>query len=274
MSWESLLGICYVTLSDIINYHTKKIYPYLNMEEKLERIFEFISDNRHHNKALQQRFYRSAIVSYESEKEKMISLLYLIANTQSQPKIDNLAKFFKFIFNDLNCLSSFKKLIEKIAPGKPINYESLYEGMNNQIGWGQKTAALLCKSVFHLHNGEYSKELKIWDDAPKTIGKNEKFYLPVDAVIIAIFNKMESNTNWSFNNINKTLNTKYFGLKMEAWDDLWFWGFITQNGSGNDRKFEWNENKYWALKESNKDKNIIEEIRFKADKFLDILASK
>lgn len=35
--------------------------------------------------------------------------------------------------------------------------------------------------------------------------------------------------------------------------------------------FEWNENKYWALKESGKDKNRIEEIKLKAQEFLDFL---
>jgi len=241
------------------------------MEKQIEKLFEFISNNRQYNKTLQQRFYRSTLLSYESEKEKMISLLYGIANTQSQPKIDNLAEFFKFIFNDINCLSSFTQLIQKIAPGKPINFESLFDGMVKQKGWGQKTSALLSKSIYHLHNGEYSKELKIWDDVPQEIGKEEKFYLPVDAVIISIFNKINHSISWNFDKINSTLNKKYIGQQIEIWDDLWFWGFITQNGTGGNRKFEWNENKYWALKESDKNQNVIKEIRLKADEFLNIL---
>lgn len=241
------------------------------MEERLDKLFEFISNNRHYNKALQERFYRSAILSYKYEKEKMVSLLYGVVNTQSQPNIDKIAEFFKSIFTDLNCLSSFTELIKKIAPGKPINFQSLYEGMNNQKGWGQKTSALLSKTIFHLHNGEYAEELKIWEDVPKEIGENEKFYLPVDAVIIAIFNKIDKNVKWDFDKINTTLSKKHLGQQIEIWDDLWFWGFITQNGSGTDRKFEWNENKYWALKESEKDKNKIEEIKQKAEEFLKIL---
>jgi hypothetical protein len=241
------------------------------MEKRLDKLFEFISNNRHFNKALQEKFYRSAILSYKDEKEKMVSLLYSVANTQSRPKIDNLAEFFKSIFTDLNCLSSFTELIEKIAPGKPINFQSLYEGMNTQKGWGQKTSALLSKSIFHLHNGEYAEELKIWDDVPKEIGENEKFYLPVDAVIVAVFNKIDKNVKWNFDKINTTLNREHSAQQIEIWDDLWFWGFITQNGSGTERKFEWNENKYWALKESEKDKNKIEEIRLKAEEFLKLL---
>ncbi len=122
-----------------------------------------------------------------------------------------------------------------------------------------------------MHNGNYSDNLKIWDDVPKTISDNDNFYLPVDSVIIAIFKKLDSTVNWDFDKINKTLKSKYNGHEIEVWDDLWFWGFITQNGSGDKRAFEWNENKYWALKESDKSRKTITEIKEKADKFLKTL---
>lgn len=124
-----------------------------------------------------------------------------------------------------------------------------------------------------MHNGHYSDKLKIWADVPKTISKNDNFYLPVDAVIIAIFKKLDSSTNWDFDKINKTLKEKYNRHEIEAWDDLWFWGFITQNGSGDNRAFEWNENKYWALEESDKNPKTIKEIKEKAVEFLKILTN-
>ena len=240
------------------------------MDNKLDQLFLFISNNRQYNKALQERFYNSAILSYSNIKDKVVSLLYGVANTQSQPKIDNLATFFKSIFEDLSCLSSFTALTQKIAPDKPINFESFYQGMINQSGWGQKTSALLSKSIFHLHNGDYSEELRIWNDVPKKIEDDEKFYLPVDAVIIAIFNRLDNKVKWNFDRVNSVLNKKYTSKQIEIWDDLWFWGFITQNGSGDERKFLWNENKYWALKESDKDENTINEIRIKSHEFLNI----
>lgn len=70
------------------------------MNNKIERLFKFISANREHNKALQERYYRSIILPYKDEKEKIASLLYNIANTQSQPNIDNLAEFYKSIINE------------------------------------------------------------------------------------------------------------------------------------------------------------------------------
>jgi hypothetical protein len=240
------------------------------MTDRIEELFKFISSNRKYNKALQERYYRSIILPYKDEKEKIISLLYHIANTQSQPKIDKLAEFYKSIITEENSLKSFKEFVIKINPNGESNFESVYKGMLNQKGWGPKTSALISKSIFHLHNGQYSEDLKIWNDVPKLIDENDSFYLPVDAVIIAIFKKLDNSIKWDFDKINKTLETKYKGQQIEVWDDLWFWGFITQNGSGDNRVFEWNENKYWVLKESDKDKIKIEEIKNKCQEFLEI----
>ncbi len=240
------------------------------MKDRIEELFKFISSNRKYNKALQERYYRSIILPYKDEKEKIISLLYHIANTQSQPKIDKLAEFYKSIITEENSLKSFKEFVLKINPNGKSNFESVYKGMLNQKGWGPKTSALISKSIFHLHNGQYPEDLKIWNDVPKLIDENDSFYLPVDAVIIAIFKKLDNSIKWDFDKINKTLEKKYKGQQIEIWDDLWFWGFITQNGSGDNRAFEWNENKYWVLKESDKDKMKIEEIKNKCQEFLEI----
>ncbi len=240
------------------------------MTDRIEKLFKFISNNRKYNKALQERYYRSIILPYKDEKEKIISLLYHIANTQSQPKIDKLSEFYKSIITEENSLKSFKEFVLKINPNGKSNFESVYKGMLNQKGWGPKTSALISKSIFHLHNGHYSEDLKIWNDVPKLIDENDSFYLPVDAVIIAIFTKLDNSIKWDFDKINKTLEKKYKGQQIEVWDDLWFWGFITQNGSGENRVFEWNENKYWVLKESDKEKIKIEEIKNKCHEFLEI----
>lgn len=241
------------------------------MDKKLEDIFTFLNTNRQFNHALQDRFYQSVVIPMSDKKDKVVSLLYHIANTQSQPKIDNLASFYRSIHEDLNCFYSFRNFIEKINPGSSINFDSLYKGMKNQKGWGQKTAALFTKSIYHLHNGYYSDKVKIWNDVPSTIADNDNFYLPVDAVMIAIFKRLDNSINWNFDKINKHLKVKYNGQQIEVWDDLWFWGFITQKGSGDNRQFGWNGNKYWALWESDKDPKTIEQIENKSDDFLKII---
>lgn len=242
------------------------------MKDRLRNIFTFLTENREFNHALQDRFYKSVISPYNETKEKVVSLLYHIANTQSQPKIDSLAGFYKSIFHDTHCMTSMKRFIDKINPNQPLTFDSLYNGMKNQDGWGGKTAALFSKSIFQLHNGHYADNMKILDDVPKTITGMDNFYLPVDAVIIAIFKKLDSSIKWDFDKVNMTLKAGYSGQEIEVWDDLWFWGFITQNGSGDNRNFEWNENKYWALKESDKNPETIKTIKSKAHDFLSLLA--
>ena len=113
--------------------------------------------------------------------------------------------------------------------------------------------------------------MKIWNDVPKTVEQNDEFFLPVDAVIISIFKKLDSSTKWDFDKINSKLKKVYTESEIEVWDDLWFWGFITQNGTGENRNFEWNLNKYWALKESDKTKLQIKTIERKAEIFLKLI---
>lgn len=242
------------------------------METLLQRIFNFISENRIYNKELQTRYYSYIINSQHSKFENIVSLLYEVANTQSQPRIDYLAEFYKKIYANQESVESFANFVELINQKKdlPVNYSTLFAGMKKQKGWGNKTSALFAKSIFHLLNKQYPKELEIWNDVPKDLTRNDQFYLPVDAVIIAIF-KCFKNINWSFGKINRELERYYSIEEIEVWDDLWFWGFITQSGSGNNRKMEWNLNKYWTLRESDKNPEMIEEIRQKAKKFLTIL---
>ena len=139
------------------------------MEEKLREIFSFLKENRSHNKAVQEGFYVSAVTPYDKVEDKVINLLYDIANTQSQPKIDKLSSFFKLIQEKPNDLRTFKGFLNRISENKELTYRNLYESLRNQSGWGNKTAALFTKTIFHLHNGNYRNDLEIWSDTPKTI---------------------------------------------------------------------------------------------------------
>lgn len=239
----------------------------------LEKIFSFLKINRKYNKELQTRYYESILNSQNDKFEKIVSLIYNIANTQSQPKIDYLSEFYQKIYNNKEKLNSFENFLKLITEKNKIenNYETLYRGMLSQKGWGEKTSALFAKTIFHLHNDEYPIELKIWNDVPKKIKENDKFYLPVDAVIITIFNTIDKTVKWDFNKVNRKIKKYYKGNEIEVWDDLWFWGFITQKGSGEKRKLEWNIDKYWNLRESDKNKKMIDEIKKKANEFLKIL---
>jgi len=245
-----------------------------NLTDKLKQLYGFLKANRKFNHSLQERYYFSVVRRNTSISSKVLNLLYEIANTQSRPKIDNLSQSFKFFYENRRSLESFVGFVNLVNNGAnklELNYFHLFNGMKKQHGWGNKTAALLVKSVFHMNNDEYSKELRLWNDIPRHIDDSDKLYLPVDTVIISIFNEIDPSEKWNFNKINEKLMKYYSGSEMEVWDDLWFWGFITQKGSGENRLFVWNENKYWMLREAPKNKENIDIIKDKSNNFIEIL---
>lgn len=241
------------------------------METKLNELYAFLIENRKYNFELQNNYYKRILRNYEDSTDRLIALLYETANTQSRPKIDKLKNFHKNIFENKNSVNNFESFVKFLNAGQNVNFESLFLGLKKQEGWGDKTSALFVKVIYHIHNGQYDEELRIWDSVPNFNEDNDNLYLPVDAVIINIFNKMKKQ-NWNFRTINKKLseieNRKK--LDIEVWDDLWFWGFINQKGSS-DRSFEWNEGKYWMLFDSNKSQDKIREIKKKSAQFNSIL---
>jgi len=241
------------------------------METKLNDLYSFLIENRKYNFELQNNYYKRILKNHEDPTDKLIALLYETANTQSRPKIDKLKNFHKKIFENRSYINNFEDFVKFLGIGLKPNFDGLFFGLKKQDGWGDKTSALFVKVVYHIHNGEYDKDLKIWNTIPIFNDTNDHLYLPVDSVIINIFNKVKKQS-WNFKTVNQKLlqmeNRKK--IDMEVWDDLWFWGFINQKGSS-DRIFEWNEGKYWMLRDSNKNQNIITEIEKKSAQFNSIL---
>ncbi len=95
---------------------------------------------------------------------------------------------------------------------------------------GGQTAAIT-KAIYHTHVDPRYKSGAFLAGAPKSISEQDKLYLPVDQVISNIFEKSFGMLNPDFRNINDLISETYFGDQVEVWDDLWFWGFITQKGS-------------------------------------------
>jgi len=242
------------------------------MKDALDRIFQFLLDNRYFNKEVQTRHYCNVLSPHHGASEKVIALLYHVANTQSQPSINMLASFYQMIYTNTSKMDSFTGFMSAVDEyhKRPRNYKGLCHAMRDQSGWGDKTAALFTKAIYHIHNGDYPSDLKFWGDIPEGLEQEDMLYLPVDRVIISAFNFI-SPQNWSFSKINNLLNTHYSNEEVEVWDDLWFWGFITQVGGGTEREMRWNPNKYWMLVGTNKDPQIISSIQKKSSVFLEIL---
>lgn len=240
------------------------------MNEKLKILYKFLTDNRSFNNVLQKNFCQTMIGNSDIKTDRLISLLYHVVNTQSQPKIDPISEFFKLMYLNRNHILSFESFI-KILGCEKMNFEGLYESLKKVKGWGPKTAALFVKNVYLIHNIYEDDKLTFWDDVPEKIEKNEGFYLPVDTVILAIFNKLNGQQRWDFESVNRKLNENYKGDKIEVWDDLWFWGFFNQKGTGSNRTLEWNESKYWILQETDKSSETIEIVKLKSKDFINII---
>jgi len=248
------------------------------MIEKLNEIKKFLELNKQYNHELQQKFAQKSLTNAKEPFDKLVALLYDTIDTQSRPNINRTYKFMTKIFEAKDSLDSFDGFFEFIVH-KSVSefnnkniYEQLFSNMKKQSGWGPKTSALLIKNIYNYHHSFDIQELKIWNDVPKVSDNNDILNVPVDAVIFAIFMKLDSKTNFTFEKINKILQDNFTNNEIILFDDLWFWGFITQKG-GRDRTYEWNEEKYWSIKESQKDENILKNIREKSLEFTNILTS-
>jgi hypothetical protein len=192
-----------------------------------------------------------------------------VANTQTRPKIDHLVDFYRHLHENIESTKSFSSFVNLLTGKHSLLFNDLYHGLRQQKGWGEKTAALFTKAVYQVHDS-YGKEFEFWSDTPRKISRNDQIWLPVDAVIIHVFKELGM-TSPSFKKINELLKQHYSGDDLEVWDDLWFWGFITQRGSGDSRLVEWNENKYWSLTHTIKDPTIVSRIKEKSGDFIDLL---
>lgn len=245
------------------------------MKTKLKNIYHFLKENRKYNKLIQVSFYESAIMPYDNTFDKVYSLLFQILNSQSQLNMDKSAEFFKRIASKKSNLESFSNFLKAIGGtvNTPKTFKSLFELLSKQPSWGNKTAALFVKAVYHCHIG-YSKDLKFWDDIPSELSKEDEIYLPVDAVIYFIFETLGNPCSKTFWGINKYIKENAPTSSFDIWDDLWFWGFITQQSKDKTRVLEWNENKYWNLQNAKKDSKSIEDTMKLANQFITLLKQK
>lgn len=251
------------------------------MEHELNYIYHFLAENREYNAAVRRLEYQKAFAGIDNPAHKVVGLLYSVYSTQAFPRLDYQMEFLEAfdVSQEYSTMDAFLcKLIETKphlkrtevcnTSGEPvrIDYQILYKCLQAQKGWGQKTAALFSKMVFDIHANHLT--FAFWPDAPRHIAETDELYLPVDAVIIFLFNRLDPSNKWDFDSINQLLKTYWDGEDIFLWDDLWFWGFITQKGSGKKRSLELNPPKLWSLQTIPKQADILERINAHANQFV------
>ena len=239
------------------------------MEEKIKELYGFLQKNRQYNKQVQEGFIKSCIAIKDlSPEQKVLNLLYGVVNTQSQPKIDKIGPFFTKMYQKDSDLTSYKGFL-KTLKNESVSSDSLFELMKSQNGWGSKTAALFVKTIYLIHNDTTYEDYMFWE---KSLLKNLELKLPVDAVITHIFkdNFLNQGCKLDFDGINEFFSKNHTkNPDFIIWDELWFWGFITQKIENNKRvSNEFNENKFWCLPYI--EKNMVN-IKEKAECFLKLL---
>lgn len=239
------------------------------MGDKIEKIYKFLKENRQYNKQVQEGFINSCIaIDGLTTEQKVLNLLYGVVNTQSQPKMDKIGLFFENIYENKSKLATYDGFLEVINQNK-VKYTNLYELLRLCPGWGQKTAALFVKTIYIIHNDTTYDVYKFWGNS---LPENLELKLPVDAVITHIFKEYFHDNSYKsdFDGINKFIGKHYSkNDDFIIWDELWFWGFITQKIENNKRvSNEFNENKFWCLPYIEKDMVNIKE---KAECFLKLL---
>jgi hypothetical protein len=241
-------------------------------EVKLKQVFCFLNEHKEYNQKFQIENLKRKFKSVDDIKTRARLLLHDTFNSQSQPKIDEYHKFIEPFRKDQIALKSFKSFKNHLC--KELNIDSkmiseidLFQLLKAQPGWGDKTAALFVKNLFLISKDDFLKKL-FWDDISDIQNDDELIKLPVDAVIKKIFNLNVKEINIKIELYNNTYNLKKHEIVL--WDDLWFWGFITQKSLRNgERTFEWNESKFLSLFDAFE--MNIKEIKKLANDFIKII---
>jgi hypothetical protein len=174
--------------------------------------------------------------------------------------IGDLAEFFS------------SKIAANDPPKKPRQYteiERLWRALKGVPGWGEKTAALFVKSLIEIHCFQENDDLHFLCDFQ--VPRDARPCVPVDAVIRHIFTQHLADEECStFTQINQVLQKSSSSYQdLVIWDDLWFWGFITQRVRNNVRRTEINMPKFWSLRHA--PYGEAENVETAANKFVSIL---
>ena len=112
--------------------------------KKVNQVFKFLVKHHEFNQRIQKGYLQQTLASCESVPDKARLLLFKTVNTQSQPKLDSIAKFFISLERTKNSLSSFANFSRFLeVPG--ATGDQLFKALKIKAGWGPKTAALFVK---------------------------------------------------------------------------------------------------------------------------------
>ncbi|WP_157755114.1 hypothetical protein [Variovorax boronicumulans] len=209
-------------------------------------ICKFLEANAKWNAEFQRKEFRRYLRPESTHSQRLVSLLQEISLTQQEPNLEKLAEFWKIALKleDRAPLSLLQLVRFFHRSGKPEGkivakrtpWHRLYSALKKSPGWGEKTAALFVRACILIHRDDSpeGKRLHFLADGIKQAANfqtGERIHLPVDAVIKEVFGFAELPVMpRSFSKINTYLRdtVRCTPDQVLLWDDLWFWGFLTQ----------------------------------------------
>ncbi len=239
-------------------------------KSNLDFIFNFLKKNRKFPDLQRRNSYRQILNPLLTKEEQVRLFFDREVKTQQNLKMTQIVPFWEHVESHKHLLSTFKGVMRMLgAPQNDRPYEEMFNHLKKQPLWGPKTSALFVKAVYQIHHGKLELD-PLWPDTPSLSSLNDKFYLPVDVIIINIFRDFLGMKKPTFKSINQVIHQHYRGSDVVIWDDLWFWGFITQFGS-EDRTYAWNKGKYFSLVNNPQSPSKLLVIEEKAKEFLSVL---
>ena len=148
--------------------------------QPIQSLFEFLERNKAINLRI-QRGYVAESLAPKKVADCALLLMQRALNTQSQPKLDPIAKFLKAAFES-NALSSYREFRSWLLETKKA--ETIREALARWEGWGPKTAALFVRNLAIIEMSPTLRQ-RFWADVD--ILKSDEIEVPVDAVILEIF---------------------------------------------------------------------------------------
>lgn len=252
------------------------------LRSRLNQIFEFLIRNRRFNEEVQHAAYRQDVLPWHDTGSKLWSLLHSKAHTQSSPKLDVLMPTWEKLHHNYEAFKKVRSpgelnealwMLAKPSTVRDTGYRPVFDEMwtalDKAAGFGGKTAALFVKSIVEIHTLPINRDLRFLPDF--SIDPRERLKIPVDKVIEHIFGCLGA-PKGNFTSINTLIaqSELVFAERPTLWDDLWFWGFITQlSGKKTGRINRINEPKFRSILGAPVDS--WEPIRAAAEEFRDLL---
>lgn len=78
------------------------------LEEKLKKVFGFLKEHHHFNHSIQRGYVIQTLNAYDAPPQRMLLLLERAVNSQSQPRLEGVMKFWRLLHKNQSAIESYE----------------------------------------------------------------------------------------------------------------------------------------------------------------------